>query len=78
MNELLSLLKSAEQQDSMKKAERYVLVAVLVILAGLVALMMFNIHRLQGTARVVNYAGIMRGGTGSTKSCWAYETAAKS
>ena len=63
MNELLSLLKNAEQQDSMKKAERYVLVTVLVILIGLVALMMFDIRRLQGTARVVNYAGIMRGGT---------------
>ena len=63
MNELLSLLKTAEQQDSMKKAERYVLVAVLVILIGLVVLMMVDIRHLQGTARVVNYAGIMRGGT---------------
>ncbi len=63
MDEILSLLKSAEQQDSIKKYERYVLAAVLVILIGLVALMMIDIRHLQGTARVVNYAGIMRGGT---------------
>ena len=63
MDDLLSLLKSAEQQDSIKKYERYLLGAVLVILLGLVAMMLLDIRRLQGTARVVNYAGIMRGGT---------------
>jgi EAL domain-containing protein (putative c-di-GMP-specific phosphodiesterase class I) len=56
-------MKSAEHQDSLKKIERYVLAAVLVILIVLVALMMLDIRHLQGTARVVNYAGIMRGGT---------------
>jgi EAL domain-containing protein (putative c-di-GMP-specific phosphodiesterase class I) len=63
VDDLLSLLKSAEQQDSIKKYERYLLGAVLVILLGLVAMMLLDIRRLQGTARVVNYAGIMRGGT---------------
>ena len=63
MNEFLSLLKAAERKDSAKKAERYVLAAVMAILVGLVVIMMIDISRLQGTARVVNYAGIMRGGT---------------
>ncbi len=36
---------------------------LIIILVALVALMMFQINRLQGTARVVNYAGLVRGAT---------------
>ena len=36
---------------------------VMAILLSLIIVMMYDIGRLQGTARVVNYAGIVRGGT---------------
>ncbi|MBQ9320553.1 MAG: EAL domain-containing protein [Acidaminococcaceae bacterium] len=63
MEDLLALIRTAEEQDSSKKFEKYLLLAIGLILLALAGLMMFNVQHLQGTARVVNYAGIMRGGT---------------
>lgn len=36
---------------------------LIVILIALVGMMMFEIEHLQGTARVINYAGLVRGAT---------------
>lgn len=46
--------------DKFKKIAQNCLIFVLIVLVGL---MMFEIHRLQGTAQIVNYAGIVRGAT---------------
>ncbi len=43
--------------------ERVSLGTLLFILIILISLLVFNVHKLQGTARVVNYAGMVRGTT---------------
>ena len=46
-----------------KSAERLVQTIITVILFALVFYMMFLVDSIQGTARVVNYAGLVRGAT---------------
>lgn len=46
-----------------KSAERLVQTIITVILFALVFYMMFLVESIQGTARVVNYAGLVRGAT---------------
>lgn len=46
-----------------KSTERLVQTIITVILFALVFYMMFLVESIQGTARVVNYAGLVRGAT---------------
>lgn len=43
--------------------ERYILIVLLSVLMGLIFMLVSNVDKLQGTARVVNYTGIVRGAT---------------
>jgi len=63
MGEFLALLKNEEKNSSAIRTEKYALVLAVVVLIALTIIMMFDIKRLQGTARVINYAGIVRGAT---------------
>ena len=48
----------------MKKKIGTILKTMLILfLAGLVIIMMVEIRKIQGTAKVVNYAGLVRGAT---------------
>ncbi|MFV0518634.1 MAG: GGDEF domain-containing protein [Lachnospirales bacterium] len=46
-----------------QQIERGILAALLVLIVILISLLMNNVNNLQGTARVVNYTGIVRGAT---------------
>ena len=63
MGELLSVIQAEEKQNKALRFEKYLLILVVVVLIACTLMMISDIKRLQGTARVVNYAGIVRGAT---------------
>ena len=63
MGELLSVIRAEEKQNKALRFEKYLLILVVVVLIACTMVMISDIKRLQGTARVVNYAGIVRGAT---------------
>ena len=63
MGELLSVIRAEEKQNKALRFEKYLLVLIVVALIACTLVMISDIKRLQGTARVVNYAGIVRGAT---------------
>ena len=63
MGELLSVIRAEEKQNKALRFEKYLLILVVVVLIACTLMMISDIKRLQGTARVVNYAGIVRGAT---------------
>jgi len=63
MGELLSVIKAEEKHNKALRVEKYLLVLIVIALISFTLIMIGDIKRLQGTARVVNYAGIVRGAT---------------
>ena len=63
MGELLSVLRAEEKENRALRLEKYLLVLITVVLIAFTLIMISDIKRLQGTARVINYAGIVRGAT---------------
>lgn len=53
-------MSNPKHLDAIKTAGKTFLAALMLLLVGL---MMYQIHALQGTARVLNYAGLVRGAT---------------
>ena len=63
MGELLSVLRAEEKENKALRFEKYLLILIVLILITCTLVMISDIRRLQGTARIVNYAGIVRGAT---------------
>ena len=63
MGELISVIQAEGEQNKAFRLEKYLLVLIVMALIAFTLVMMGDIKRLQGTARVVNYAGIVRGAT---------------
>ena len=63
MGELISVIQAEGKQNKAFRLEKYLLVLIVMALIAFTLVMMGDIKRLQGTARVVNYAGIVRGAT---------------
>ncbi len=49
--------------DKKRQLERHILTLILIVLTVFIALLISNIHNIQGSARIVNYSGIVRGAT---------------
>ena len=63
MDEFLSMIRADERHTNAMRNGKYALILAAVALMILTMIMIFDITKLQGTARVINYAGIVRGAT---------------